>query len=147
MKNKLVLTGVVALIVGLGIGYFGATTFTAAPAKTVSGFTRGAGGGFAGARGGTTGGGFLTGTVASVGSGSITLNTNDGSSHVVLVTPQTSISKSVEGSLTDIVVGSTVIVSGTTNSDGSVSAALVQIRPAGSLPVPTSTPPTSTTGQ
>ena len=131
MKNKPIIVGAVALIIGLALGYFGSTAL-AAPAKSTTArgsFAAGAGG-FTRTGGNTAAGGFLTGTVAATDSGSITLNTRDGSSHVVLVTPDTSVSKSVSGTLADVAVGSTVIVSGTTNSDGSVSATLVQIRPA-----------------
>lgn len=146
MHNKnLVTTGVVALIIGLGVGYEGAHALATTPKTGAAAFAaRGTGGaGFTGARGGNqAAGGLLTGTVAAKDSGSITLNTRDGSSHVVLVTPDTTVSKSVNGSLSDIAVGSTIIVSGSTNSDGSVSATLVQLRPA--LP---NAGTSSTTGQ
>ena len=130
MKNMLnkknVSFVVVALLLGYGIGYL--THPTAAQPQNMRGSFTGAGanGGMRGA----AGNGFLSGTIASKDSGSITLNTRDGSSHVVLVTPNTSVSKSVSGTLSDVVVGTTVIISGTTNSDGSVSASLIQLRPA-----------------
>ena len=130
-QNPLVV-GVLALIVGLGIGYFGAGAFAKAPARTGT-FARG-GAGTTFARGG--GAGLLTGTVAKEDSGSLTLNTRDGSSHVVLFTPDTAVSKSVAGSMSDVTVGSTVIVSGSANSDGSLSAAVIQLRPAGDPSAP-----------
>jgi hypothetical protein len=128
MKNKTIVTGIIALIVGIGIGYGGAMALSPASSATSTHGTYAArmGGGMH-----TAGGGFLSGTVATVSSESITLNTQDGSSHVVLVTPSTNISKSVSGSLSDVSAGTNVIVSGTTNSDGSLSATLIQLRPAG----------------
>jgi hypothetical protein len=142
MQNKnLIITGIVALVVGLGVGYFGAHVFAASaktPSEARGAFAATGTGGFTRAGGATTAGGLLMGTVASVGSGSITLNTRDGSSHVVLTTPSTTVSKSVTGSLSDIAVGSTVEVTGTTNSDGSVSATVIQLRPAGSFSTTTS---------
>ena len=127
MHKNIVITGVVALIIGAGIGYAGAGMFSH-PTTPGQQFTRGTGNGM---MGGTRsmGGGFLTGTVSSKDAGSITLNTRDGSSHVVLITPNTTVSKSVNGALTDVTTGTTIIVSGTTNSDGSVSASLIQLRP------------------
>ncbi|MCX6790357.1 MAG: DUF5666 domain-containing protein, partial [Candidatus Kaiserbacteria bacterium] len=80
-------------------------------------------------RGASTNGGLLSGTIEAKDATSLTLNTRDGSSHVVLITPATNVSKSVSGATSDITVGSTVTVSGTANSDGSVSATLVQLRP------------------
>jgi hypothetical protein len=132
--NKITIsTAVIALIIGFGAGYF--LHPSAASTATMRGSFAGAAGGmYSGARGGGAGGGFLTGTVAAASSGSITLNTKDGSSHVVLVTPATTVSKSVSGTVADVAVGSTIIVSGTTNSDGSVSASLIQLRPAPTTP-------------
>jgi len=129
-------TAVVALIIGIGIGYLGANALR--PSFSAQGMTRGNfsganGANFAGARGGNAGG-MLSGTVTSQDSGSITLNTRDGSSRIVLITPVTSFLKSVNGVASDISIDTTVIVSGTTNSDGSITAQSVQIRPAGSVP-------------
>lgn len=126
MHKKIVGTAVIALVVGFGAGYVTHTSPTS---------TQGTRGSFAGAAGGGmmrggNAGGFLTGTVASKDATSITINTRDGNSHVILISPSTTVSKSVNGSESDISVGSTVIVSGTTNSGGSVSASLIQLRPA-----------------
>jgi hypothetical protein len=127
--QEAIITGVVTLIIGVGIGYAGAGVFNH-PAAQPSSFARGAINGGGMMRGGFGGNGsILSGTVASEDSGSITLNTRDGSSHVVLLTPATTVSKSVEGTLTDIATGASVIISGTQNSDGSVSATNIQLRP------------------
>lgn len=125
MNKKIVGTAIVALVVGFGAGYVTHTSPTS---------IQGTRGSFAGATGGGMmrgggAGGLLSGTVASKDANSITINTRDGSSHVVLISPSTTVSKSVNGSESDISVGSTIIVSGTTNSGGSVSATLIQLRP------------------
>ncbi len=128
MNIKTIGSAAVALAIGFCAGYL---MHSASAVQTVGGtFARG-GGPYGGMmRGGIAGGGFLSGTVAAKDSGSITLNTRDGSSHVILITPATSVSKSVTGALADVSVGSTVIVSGSINSDGSVSASTIQLRPA-----------------
>lgn len=126
MNKTLITTAALALIVGVGVGYGVATALRPASQMQV---TRGT---FAGGNGGMRGGGaggFLTGSVAAKDTGTITLNTRDGSSHIVIVTPATSVSKSVSGSLTDVSVGSVITVSGTTNRDGSIVASILQIRP------------------
>ena len=121
--------GIVALIVGFGVGYFmhSSPTSPAAGGFAARTSTGTYGGGM---MRGTAGGGFLSGTVVKKDSGSLTVSTRDGNSHLVFLTPDTSVSKSVVGSVSDVSVGSAVLVSGTTNSDGSISANLVQLRPA-----------------
>ncbi len=132
-KNTIGIAGV-ALVVGLIVGYVGANALRpATPAQTARGSFTGTNGGMRGGlpgQGGTGNGGFLSGAVAKEDSGSVTLNTRDGSSHVVLITPATTVQKSVNGNLSDIAVGNTIFVTGSTNSDGSVSASSIQLRPA-----------------
>ena len=133
-KNKTVIgTGAIALIIGIGIGYAGAGMLAhpAAPQFTRGNFNGGM------MRAGGNGGGSLSGTIVKEDQNTMTLNTRDGSSHVVFITPDTNVSKSVGGTIADVSVGSTVIISGTTNSDGSVSASLIQLRP---VPSPSATP-------
>ena len=146
MKKQVVLSAAIALIAGIGIGYYGATVFAKPATRATNAFSRGGGAGggmMRGVGGNGAMGGFLTGTVAKEDSGSITLNTRDGSSHVILITPATTVSKSVNGDLSDVAVGETIIVSGATNSDGSVSANLIQLRPPGSMfPGGVGNPPT-----
>ncbi|MHB1769981.1 MAG: DUF5666 domain-containing protein [Minisyncoccota bacterium] len=127
MKKHLVLTAIVALGIGLGIGYVGG--HASAPMVGYGTSGGGSGGSTRIPRGrNQSAGGFLTGIVARKDSESITVTTRDGNSHVILFTPATRVFKSVAGSLTDVAVGSTVIVSGSTNSDGSVSASSIQLR-------------------
>ena len=132
MNKKIIGIASVALIIGIGAGYLGANALRpATPAQNARGdFAGGMRGAGLPGQGGAAGGGLLSGTVAKEDAGSITLNTRDGSSHVVLVTPATTVQKSVSGVLSDVAVGSTIIVTGTTNSDGSVSASSIQLRPA-----------------
>jgi len=123
MNNKIIGAAVISLLVGFGAGYFVHSVPTQpqnARGNFAGGTTRGSGGQ----------GGLLSGTVAKQDAGSITLNTRDGSSHVVLITPATTVQKSVSGVLSDVTVGSTIFVTGSTNSDGSVSASSIQLRPA-----------------
>lgn len=134
MNKTVVSVGIAALLIGLGGGYAGATAFAKTASRGGTQMSRGdIRGNFqvAGMRGNQAMGGFLSGTVKKLDDGSLTLDTRDGSSHVVLINPGTSVSKSVTGTLSDLTVGSTVIVNGKTNPDGSVSASLIQLRPEG----------------
>ncbi len=122
MHKKTLVAAAIALVAGLGGGYYASHGAAAPQGPALRG---------AFARGGAAGaGGFLAGTVAKEDSESITVDTRDGSSRIVLITPDTSVSKSVNGTMSDVAVGANVIVSGSTNSDGSVSASLIQLRSA-----------------
>ncbi|MHB8870545.1 MAG: hypothetical protein ACYC6T_18405 [Thermoleophilia bacterium] len=96
----------------------------------------GAGGGFAGAgrQGGAMGGpggGFVNGDIIASDAESITVKLGDGSSKIVFFSGSTSISRQAEGSASDLSEGTSVLVTGATNSDGSITAQTIQIRPAG----------------
>ncbi|HWC57932.1 MAG TPA: DUF5666 domain-containing protein [Candidatus Paceibacterota bacterium] len=85
-------------------------------------------------------GGGVSGQVISKDATSITVGTPGGGSRIVLYSPSTTVYKSANGSLSDITTGSTIMVSGTTNPDGSVSATSIQLRPEVQAGVPTPPP-------
>ena len=128
-KNQIIIAVVVAILVGAasfygGMVYAGKSAGTASQ-KYAGQFSRGQG---VGSRA-RAGAGFVTGNIVAKDSNSITLKMNDGSSRIVFISGSTSITKSVNGTQDDLAVGKTVMVNGTTSSDGSVVAQFVQIRP------------------
>ena len=96
-------------------------------------------GGRAGGRG-PNGGGFAGGQVMSVDNSTLTIKSMNGGSQIVILAPSTQFRKAVDGSASDVTVGKQVTITGTTNSDGSITAQSVQIRDA--MPNASSTPPT-----
>ena len=89
---------------------------------------RGAGTGSAGASGA---GGFTTGSIVSADTNSITVKLSTGSTKIVLYSPSTVIAVSKTGSASDLATGQDVTVTGTANSDGSITATRIQV---GTLP-------------
>jgi len=86
-------------------------------------------GGQPGGVGGRNGGGLVSGEVISADAQSITVKLRDGGSKIVLLSGKTEISKFVAGATSDLTVGENVMVTGTANTDGSVTAQTIQLRP------------------
>ena len=86
----------------------------------------------------------VRGQVVSSGNGSVTIKLMDGSSKIVNLTSQTTISKTTTGTSSDLKSGEQMTAIGTTNSDGSITAQTVLIgngnmmfrRPSGGQPAP-----------
>jgi len=140
MKNARVIVPIIAVLVGLGVGFFSGIEYKNYQAnKLRSSFAAGGAGGAqrfaAGTRGtGQTGnaalrGGAVTGSILSMDSKSITVKLADGSTKIILFSSSTTYSNTTTASQTDLKVGSTVAVMGAANSDGSVTATNVQINP------------------
>lgn len=75
------------------------------------------------------GGSAVRGQISSVDNNSLTITLSDGSSKVVIVGDNTSIFKSDPGSKGDLTSGQTVMVFGTANSDGTLTAQNIQLNP------------------
>lgn len=133
--NKKIIFNILGIVVIVGVAFYGGTVYgkknnnlSSSPvgAGQLSGFNG------VGARGMNNG--FTSGEIISKDESSITIKSQDGSTKIALVGLKTQIMKSTTGSLDDLVTGASVTVTGVSNSDGSVTAESVQIRPAGSAP-------------
>jgi len=82
-----------------------------------------------GRTGGGAGANFLNGEVIAKDEQSLTLKMSDGSSKIVFFSDSTQISKTTEGSVSDIETGKQIMVSGSQNSDGSYTAKTIQLSP------------------
>jgi hypothetical protein len=125
MKKYLVhIIWLVIAIVALGGGYFwGKATATATRAGftgTFSSSTR--------SRAGAASGGLVTGQIITIDSSSITLQLTNGNSQVIFYSSSTPVSEPTMVSPSTLKVGTNVMVGGTSNSDGSLTATTIQVR-------------------
>lgn len=132
---KKVLLIVIAVIVAGGLGFYGGTKYGQSnrEVRVPSGFQNLQAGNLGdGIRrsGGTQNGGFATGEIISKDDKSMTLKTQNGGSKIVFFSESTQVAKSVPGTPADLVEGEEVTVTGSANSDGSITAQSVQIRTA-----------------
>lgn len=81
--------------------------------------------------GGAAGGGLVAGQIASFGNDSMTIQMANGNSEVVLYSSSTPVTEPTTVSPSVLQVGTNVMVGGTANSDGSVTAEMIQVRTAG----------------
>jgi len=152
-KKHLIKAGLIILVVAGGAFYGG---MMYAQSKNPSGgsnfsnptdqqrqqrFQQNGGAGRMGSRQG--GGGFANGEIISKDDKSITIKLNnnrisDGQqgsgSKIVLYSTSTEVGKFVSGTPNDLAVGESVMVNGSSNSDGSITAKSIQVRPASTVP-------------
>lgn len=141
-KMKKIVPVIIAIIAVGGISFYGGVKYQQGKTPAVQVFTPGQGqpGGFgargtrisAGANIPRTGAGMnaTSGEVIAKDDKSITVKLSDGGSKIVFFSDKTSVSKTAEGTQNDVVIGEQVMVSGAANTDGSVTASMIQIRPA-----------------
>jgi hypothetical protein len=129
--NKNLITAAMIIIVGaacfyVGISY-GKQGAAGAQQQTFQQF-RGQRAGGNGGGGQQSAAGLVSGQVLSKDGQSITVQTRDGSSHIVFYSSSTPVTKPISGSVSDISAGTQVMVGGTQNSDGSLTAQSIQVR-------------------
>ena len=141
MKKLIMVAAIVAVVVGSGAFYGGMKyaqgrsprgNFANLIPEQRQQLTANAGAGFragAGQGRGGMGGGFTVGEIISKDDKSITIKMSDGGSKIVFYSDATEVGKSVSGTAIDLKVGETVTTSGTANSDGSITAQSIQLRP------------------
>ncbi len=133
--KKTIAVGIVGLLIVGSAGFYGGISYakshpaTQAIGGNRSGFT---GGGFRNANGrNSAGANFISGDVINKTDSTLTVQMRTGGSKIILISNTTPVNKMASGTLSDVVVGTGVSINGATNSDGTVTAEQIQIRPAG----------------
>lgn len=138
MKNPLI---AVVLVIVVGVGaFYGGMQYQKGHSQTSGGNQTGqffAGGGGNGARNGNgrTGRGFgngagaVRGEIISSDGKTMTVKLPDGSSKIVIISSSTAIDQATSATPQDLTSGKQVMVFGSTNSDGSVTAQNIQLNP------------------
>lgn len=134
---KKILPIIITVIIAGGAGFYGGMKYgqsagsSAANPRNFEVNGQQPGGSGAGRRGGIgQNGGFVGGEIIAKDDKSITVKLQNGSSKIVFLSNSTPVMKSVQGSSSDLSIGEQVTVTGSANSDGSITAQSVQIRPA-----------------
>jgi predicted ribosome-associated RNA-binding protein Tma20 len=93
-------------------------------------------GGMGGGQGGARLAGAVAGEIVAKDDTSITIKLRDGGSRIVFTASSTTVGKMSVGTLADLANGANVMVMGTPNGDGSLTAGSIQVRPAGDTGMP-----------
>lgn len=126
MKNNLLVTIIIVIVVAAA-GFFGGMQYQKMQQPNATQFN---GQGQFGRRFGQNGNGSVVrGQITSDDANSITVQMRDGSSKIINITNSTNITKAVSGSKDDVKTGEQIMVFGSNNSDGSITAQTIQLNP------------------
>lgn len=133
MKNAII-TIVVSILVG-GVAFYGGMLYAKNQTGTNFGGPMGQRNGNFSANSvgnkqpGMNGFNGINGEIISKDDSSLTVKLRDGGSKIVFFSDSTTVSKMTSGTIADLQIGENVMVNGETNSDGSVTAKSIDLRP------------------
>ncbi|MCX6725793.1 MAG: hypothetical protein NT052_00545 [Candidatus Shapirobacteria bacterium] len=134
MKNSLVKTIVIAIIVGV-LGFYGGiqyqkrqkTSFTAGIGRTARQGSSNSNTQQAITRQGNNTNRPVSGEITNIDNNTITIKSQDGSSKIIVYSGSTTVNKTSEGSKEDLKIGEQTMIIGTEGSDGTMTAKSISI--------------------
>ena len=134
--NKKNIAGVVIIIVIAGAAFYGGMVYGKSTTPSMGQFANEQ---FTGVQNGARGvgmrnnpnSGFVVGEIISKDTASTVIKMQDGSTKIILIASSTQVIKSSSGTINDLKIGTNITITGSSNSDGSVTAQNIQIRPNG----------------
>jgi hypothetical protein len=130
MKNKIIVSVIVGVIIVGGGAFYAGIKYTGVNKSQRGNFTNqmlGNQNGGIGMRGVQRLDGMTIGEIITKDEKSITVKLPNGGSKIIFLTEKTIVTKNVVGSATDLVVNENVIINGSANSDGSINAESIQL--------------------
>ena len=127
--KKIVPIIITIVLIG-GLSFYGGTKYTSSTGtdngRNPRNFQGGQQSGRRGGMGNT--GNLTTGKILTKDDKSITVELQNGGSRIVFFSGTTQISKSAEGTFTDLEIGKNILITGKMNTDGSMTAEMIQLR-------------------
>ncbi|MFA5087370.1 MAG: DUF5666 domain-containing protein [Candidatus Paceibacterota bacterium] len=129
MNKKYLIIGIVLMVV-IGVGsFYGGMVYGQSKKISGQGNFQAMANGQKRTGAGTGQTGLVNGSIVSMDDKSITIKLSSGGSKIVFLSASTKVSKMADGALSDLQTGAGVMITGTSNQDGSVTAQSIQIRP------------------
>jgi hypothetical protein len=150
MKNNLMITAIVTIIVG-GLSFWGGMQYQQANTQStgrerqfgsLNGQERPEGFPDGTAPGSKTGTAPVSGEILNLDNQTMTVQTAAGDSKIIIYSGSTNVNKTAEGSTADLKVGEKVMIIGTSDSDGTVTAQTISVGGGGWRGLPGEQPPT-----
>lgn len=131
-KNKIILSVVVAIVIA-GLVFYAGMKFSQGSNQSQTGpgnfSQRSAQFGSSTQKGSRSFGGMVSGQILSLDANNLTIKSQDGGSRIVFLSASTTVNMMTTGTFKDLVVGGEVSVNGSSNTDNSINAQMIQIRP------------------
>jgi hypothetical protein len=132
MSKNAIVSSIIIAIVLVGVSFYGGLKYGQGKSPT---FDRASFGQRSPQLGGNnilggnrTMGGMVSGEILSIDDKSLTVKSQDGGSRLIFLSASTTISKMASGNIGDLIIGSGISVNGSSNTDNSINAQMIQVR-------------------